>query len=112
MAEGGESLAEVGLVQASVSASVEQVGSSAMADPVGFFVTRGKKGNHFGSNRARGTGKKEIHAWYLCGRCHVRGKKLFKAGQIAEGAIARIDPTGGRFQGWGWLKAKKRGKIG
>ena len=43
MAEGGEGLAEVGLVQTSVSASVEQVGSSAMADPVGFLAARGKK---------------------------------------------------------------------
>jgi len=68
MAEGGESLAEVGLLQASVSASVEQVGSSAMADPVGLLAARGKKGNHFGSNQAGGTGNKEIHAWYLCGR--------------------------------------------
>ena len=77
MTEGGKSLGEAMLVPAGVSAWAKEVGSLVIVDAVDFFATRGKEGNHFGSDQARGAGYEELHACYLCGRWDGEGKGIF-----------------------------------
>ena len=56
MAEGGEGLGEAALVPAGVSAWAKEVGPLVVVDSVDFFAARGKEGDHFGSDQARGAG--------------------------------------------------------
>jgi len=46
-----------------------------MADPVGLLAARGKKGNHFGSNQAGGTGNEQRHTINLWARQGQVGKR-------------------------------------
>ena len=62
MAEGGEGLGEAMLVPAGVTAWAKEVGPLVVVDSVDFFAARGKEGDHFGSDQARGAGYEEIHA--------------------------------------------------
>ena len=75
MVERGEGLSEAVLVPAGVSAWAKEVGSLVVVDPMDFFATGGKEGNHFGSDEAGGAGDEELHAWYLCGRWGRGGKE-------------------------------------
>jgi hypothetical protein len=53
------------LVPAGVSARAKEVGALVVVDPMDFFATGGKEGNHFRSDQARGAGYEELHACYL-----------------------------------------------
>jgi hypothetical protein len=50
MTEGGKGVSEAMLVPAGVSAWAKEVGSLVIVDPMDFFATGGKEGNHFGSD--------------------------------------------------------------
>ena len=65
MTEGGESLSKAMLVPAGVSAWAKEVGSLIVVNAVDLFATRGKEGDHFRSNQARGAGDEELHAYNL-----------------------------------------------
>ena len=56
MTEEGEGLSEAMLVPAGVSAWAKEVGPLVVVDSVDFFAARGKEGDHFGSDQARGAG--------------------------------------------------------
>ena len=75
MTEGGESLSKAVLVPAGVSAWAKEVGALVIVDPMDFFATGGKEGNHFRSDQARGAGDEELHVWYLCGKWGRGGKE-------------------------------------
>ena len=62
MAEGGEGFDEAVLIPAGVSAWAKEVGPLVVVDSVDFFAARGKEGNHFRSDQARGAGYEELHA--------------------------------------------------
>ncbi len=68
MTEGGEGLSEAMLVPAGVSAWAKEVGALVIVDPMDFFATGGKEGNHFRSDQARGAGDEELHAYNLWAR--------------------------------------------
>jgi hypothetical protein len=68
MAEGGKGLSEAVLVPAGVSAGAKEVGPLIVVDAVDLFATRGKKGDHFGSDQARRAGHEEFHFRNLWGR--------------------------------------------
>ena len=78
MTEGGEGLSEAVLVPAGVSAWAKEVGSLVVVDPMDFFATGGKKGNHFGSDEAGGASDKKLHAYNLWVREVGVGKELFR----------------------------------
>ena len=62
MVKGWEGLGEAVLIPAGVSAWAKEVGSLVVVDSVDFFAARGKEGDHFGSDQARGASYEEIHA--------------------------------------------------
>ena len=62
MAEGGKGLGEAVLVPAGVSARAKEIGPLVVVDSVDFFAARGKEGDYFRSDQARGTGYEELHA--------------------------------------------------
>ena len=94
MTERGEGLSEAVLVPAGVSTWAKEVGSLVVVDAVDFFATRGKEGNHFGSDQARGAGYEELHACYLCGRWDGGGKGIFQDRIL--GLRPRQEPRPGR----------------
>ena len=61
MVEGGEGFGEAVLVPAGVSAWAKEVGPLIIVDSVDFFAARGKEGDHFGSDQARGASDEEFH---------------------------------------------------
>ena len=79
MTEGGEGLGEAVLVPAGVSAWAKEVGSLVVVDPMDFFATGGKEGDHFGSDEAGGAGDEELHAYNLWVREVGVGKERFLA---------------------------------
>ena len=62
MTEGGESLSKALLIPAGVSAWAKEVGPLVVVDSVDFFAARGKEGDYFRSDQARGAGYEELHA--------------------------------------------------
>jgi len=65
MTEGGEGFDEALLIPAGVSTWAKEVGSLIVVDPMDFFTTGGKEGNHFRSDQAGGAGYEELHAYNL-----------------------------------------------
>ena len=65
MTKGGEGLSEALLIPAGVSTWAKEVGSLVVVNPMDFFPTGGKEGDHFRSDQTRGTGYEELHACYL-----------------------------------------------
>ena len=77
MEEKGKGLREALLIPAGVSAWAKEVGSLVVVDPMDFFATGGKKGNHFGSDEAGGASDKKLHAYNLWVREVGVGKGIF-----------------------------------
>ena len=93
MTEGGEGLSEAMLVPAGVSAWAKEVGSLVVVDPMDFFATGGKEGDHFGSDEAGGAGDEELHAYNLWVREVGVGKERFLA-LLLTSRQGREAPTG------------------
>ena len=77
MTEGREGLANAILVPAGVSTWAKEVCSLVVVDSMDLFATGGKKGDHFGADKAGGACDEDLHAYNLWVRQVGGGKELF-----------------------------------